>query len=140
MNPVNVPNSTLMAELTEFIAATNLFVGGKLHLFKTPVAFTPDMDVSAFTQADFDGYAVSSTVLFTAPFISPTGIPTLTGDLKQFVAADPLLVPNVIYGWYLTDAAGTTLLFWRTFDVPVSISVALQGLDVVPSIPAYLPN
>jgi hypothetical protein len=140
MNPVNVPNSTLMAQLTELIAATNLYVGGKLHLFKTPVAFTPNMDVSAFTEADFTGYAVSSTVVFTAPFISPLGIPTITGGLKQFVVDAMPTIFNTIYGWYLTDAAGTVLLFWRTFDAPVNLSLPLQGLDVIPAIPAYAGN
>jgi len=139
-NQVNVPNSTLMALLNEAIAGTNYYVGGKLHLFKTPVAFTPNMDVSAFTEADFTGYAASPTVVFTAAFFSPTGIPTISAPVVQFLGGSPLTVPNVVYGWYLTDAAGTTLLFWRTFDSPVSISLPLQGLDVIPAIPAYLGN
>ncbi len=140
MNAVFKPNSTLMAELNELIAGTNLYVGGKMHLFKTPTAFTPNMDVSTFTEADFTGYAASPTVVFTAAFISPTGVPTISAPTVQFIGGSPLTVSNVVYGWYLTDAAGTTLLFCRTFDSPVNINVPLQGLDVIPAIPAYLGN
>ena len=140
LSPVQVPNSTLMAQLTELIAATNLYVGGILHLFKTPVAFSPPMDLTAFTEADFSGYAPSSTVVFTAPFVAPGGVPTITGGLKQFLMSSTPSVTNTVYGWYLTNASETVLLFWRAFDAPVVMATPLQGIDVIPAIPAYVGN
>ncbi len=138
MNPVLKPNSTLMAELTELIATGNFYNGGKLHLFQAPIAFSPNLTVADFAECDFTTYAESAVVVFTAPFLSPSGIPTTDGQALSWNTGPTPTVFNTVYGWYLTDSTGATLIFWRSFDVPIVLSVANQGFTVVPAIPAYV--
>ncbi len=138
MNQVYKPNSTLMAELTELIDTGNLYDACKLHLFQAPVAFNANMDLTAFTECDFTTYAESAAVVFTAPFLNPNGVPTTDGQALSWSTGPSPTVFNTVYGWYLTNGAGDTLIFYRSFDVPIVLSLPNQGFTVVPAIPAYV--
>lgn len=140
LNAVVFPNTELLAELNEHAATGNVWDGAKLHLYKTQLALSPTMVIGDFTAAecDFTGYAASATLVWGTAFINPSGIPTIDAASVNFVGGSPFTVANTVYGWYLTDGAGTTLIAARQFDQPINVSAAGVGFSVLPAIPAYL--
>jgi hypothetical protein len=134
---VSIPNLTLRGQLVELVDTGNLYAGAVLHLYKTSIALGPTTAVGDFVEADFSGYAASSTIVWGTPFYQPNGVPVVNGDMKTFVVDDPATILNTVYGWYCTNAAGTVYLFGRPFDAPVILTAPGQGLNVVPTIPAY---
>lgn len=138
MNAVVIPQTEWEAMLNALVAATAPWNGGKIHLFKNNFTPSPTMAIGDLTEADFTGYAASSAVTWAAAAYLPDGTAVVVGDSKTFqVGATPTIL-NTVYGWYLTDAAGTTLIFARRFDTPVVLSAAHQILTILPAYPAYL--
>lgn len=135
MDPVVIPNSTGIAILTALIDTGALLDGAVLRLFQNNINPGPENVVGDFVSADFSGYAPSTTVVWGTPYLQSDGTANVAGDLKLFVADDPLIVTNTIYGWFLTNAGGTVLLASYRFSDPVAISLPLQALPVVPSYP-----
>lgn len=140
MNPVVLPNTAQLDLLNTMSAALAPWDGAKVHLYKAPVAIGPGMVLADFTAvaADFTGYTASAAVVWAAAFYQEDGTPVLTADLKTFTVGSPVVTTNTVYGYYLTDSAGTTLLWARQFDAPVVMGIAGQSLEVIPSNPAYL--
>ena len=138
MNPVVIVNTEWEAMLNALVAATQPWNGAKLHLFKNNFVPAPQNDIAAFTEADFTGYAASSAITWSAAGYLPDGTAVVDGDAKTFqVGATPTIL-NTIYGWYMTDGAGTVLIMARKFDNPVVLSAAGQRIIVLPSYPAYV--
>ncbi len=143
MNPTIIPYTEWLAILTALVATGTpggAWNGALVHLYKnnfTPVAA---MLLGSFTECDFTGYAASSAVVWNTPGFLPSGAAVVTGDNKQFVVGTTPTVLNTVYGYYLTDGAGTTLLFARLFNAPIVLSAAGQIVDLVPSFITYPPN
>lgn len=120
-------DTTKLAEATPFVA---------IHLAKA--AFTPSRELvlSDLTEATFDGYgALHAASAATQVFIDPA-----TGDQIvqcrepaggwHFVSTGVTGLPETIYGYYLTDAAGAVLYASEVFDTPVEITASGQGVDI----------
>jgi len=138
INQVQQSNANLLDILSELIATGNYYDGAVLHLCQGAVPTGPGVVVGDFTECNFSNYTASGTITWGAAFISPSNIPTVAGDAKSFNTGATPTVYNTVTGWYATNAAGTAVLFWRQLDVPIVLSVANQGFDIVPAIPAYL--
>jgi hypothetical protein len=134
-----VPKTAYLAQLDEFRTAPNLFNGAEVHLYKTALSLGPNLQLADLVEADFDGYAGSGAVTWNAASYSPDGKATLVGDLKSFVATGPFTTGNTIYGYYVTNGAGTALLWARQFATPIAIGSAGQSVQVLPSYPAFTP-
>lgn len=97
---------------------------------KTPA----DADVLGdYTEADFSGYAVG--VLGNMGFPSTAGGKAITvGDPVSFVHNGGA-TPNDIYGYYITDTAGT-LLYWaeRFTTPPINMSANGNRIIVTPQL------
>jgi hypothetical protein len=137
MNAVVIPNSSWKDILTELIAAGNLWDGAKVHLFKNNVTPSPGMLIGDLTEADFDGYAASSAIVWGTPGFLPDGTAAVVGTQKTFTVGASPVVLNTVYGYYVTDGAGTGLLFARKFDAAVVLSAGGQFIVVLPTYPAY---
>jgi hypothetical protein len=136
---ISVPNTTLLSQLAELSGVGDLYDGALVHLYKSPVVLSETTELADFVEADFTGYAPSTAITWQAPAYAPDGRPTLVGGMKTFDAAAPFTIANTIYGYYITNGAGTVYLWAREFDTPIGISGALQSIDVVPSYPGFAP-
>ena len=140
MNPTVIPYSEWLAILTALVATGTpggAWNGAKVHLYQNNFTPVPGMTLASFTEADFTGYSASAAVVWNTPGFIPAGNAIVTGDNKQFTVGATPTVFNTIYGYYLTDGAGTTLLFARLFNAPITLSAAGQFIDVVPSYQTY---
>jgi len=140
MNPVVLTYLLWSAIWTELMDTGNVLDGAKLHLYAGSTALTPGMVVGDLTEATFHGYA-SATITWTGVYLDPsTGIPTLVGELVNFISTAVFTGGQTINGWFVTDSAGTILYMARQLQTPVAISAADQILQVVPNVPVYLPK
>lgn len=130
---IGTPQSFVQAVLEDLIRATGPLDGVIIKLFKNNLTPTPSTPLSAFEEADFDGYADSSAVVW-GPVYHTTGDSVqVLGDNKSFISTGST-TPNNIYGWYATNAAGTVLKCFERFDEPVPVVEADQGLTVIPTL------
>jgi len=120
--------------LTAISGVGGVLDGAKMHLFKTNIALSPDLDVSDFVVADFTGYATSSAIVWATPGYDANNVPEVLGDTKSFVAGSPITVTNTVYGYYVTDGAGTGLLYAEKFTSAVNVINPAQILSVVPRV------
>lgn len=106
----------------------------ELRLFKSD--FTPSISstLAAFqaAQADYTGYVADGVAItaFFAALLNPAGGASIDSPTVQFAAASPYTVGNVVGGWYLVDAAGTTVYAFGTFQTPIPIGAAGQGFPM----------
>lgn len=138
-NPVVQTYSYQSLLLAELVATGNLLDGAKLHLATSNAAITSTSVLADITEATWHGYA-PATIIWGAVFINPsTGMPTVTGSLTRFTATSVFSSPGTNYSWYITDSGSTVLYLARRFDAPITISAAGQVIEVVPSVPLYIP-
>ena len=120
-----VPNTNVVSILAGLVAS--MLTGVKVHLY-TAVAnpIGPGSILADFTEATYTGYVVK-TVTFGAPYLNGAGMAESDSPLMTFVDTGTA-VGNIIAGFYVTDAAGTTLLWAGPLPAPVSM---LNPLDAV---------
>jgi len=124
----------LLGADTVTLAAPTTFV--EIHLAKAPFTPTATLVIGDIEEADFDGYlplsaASAATQVFTDP---------ATGDVMiqvrepsggwNFQTSGVTNLPQTIYGFVLTDAAGAVVHGSELLDVPVVLDGAGQGFDV----------
>jgi len=124
----------LLGADTVSLAEPTTFV--KVHLAKE--AFTPSLalDVADLTEADFTGYAAkAASDAATQVFFDPETSEQIM-QVKEpaggwhWVTGGGFVGPQTIYGYYLTDTAGTTLWASELLETPVVLNTAGQGVDV----------
>lgn len=138
LNKAIIPNSEWLVLLAA-ISALVEWGGAVVKLYKVPVAIGSGMAIGDFTECDFSGYAQSATIVWSAPFYDQSLTPVLAGDEKSFLTifAAPQIY-NTVYGYYVTNVAGTHLLFAKAFDAPIILSHVTQGFAVLPAYPAQV--
>jgi hypothetical protein len=85
-----------------------------------------------FTLATFGGYAPANFVLQTA-YVGSDGLVHLEGAGVTFVATGAGL-PVTVFGYGITNAAGTVWVGGQLFDAPVTLNFASDGVTFVPDI------
>jgi hypothetical protein len=85
--------------------------------------------LSDIVEATFVGYAPSPSAPFFLSGDNITGRAVLNKGAVEFIAG-ALIGPQVVYGWYITDTAGTALLAVGQFDTPVTFDLVGDTLTV----------
>lgn len=128
-----VPNNVSASILTALTGVGGTLNGAKCHLFQNNVIPSIGFVLADVVEADFGGYAASAAVTWSVPLDNQDGNgPVVVGDNKLFIATDPVGTPNVIYGWYLTNGAGTVLLCAERYTTPKQVSEPGNAVGVVP--------
>lgn len=108
-----------------------------VHLFQNNFFPLPTSQLSDFVEATFSGYAASGAVHWGSGYYDVNGKPTVNTPEVPFLAASPLLIPNTIYGYYITDSgAGTTLYFAERFPAPIPVVIPHQSVILIPVLQA----
>jgi hypothetical protein len=97
---------------------------GRLRLFKNDVTPADSDTVGTYVEATFPGYAVQTTPSFTVAS-SVTGVAQITHPALTFLRSAGGS-GDTIYGYYVTDAAGTTL-YWAERDPSAPINMNVVG-------------
>lgn len=118
-------------ELLALGAAVNTFLlTANVHLYNAVVPINPNTPLATFIAALplFGGYA---------PIVPPTvGSPYLPGSGGASVAASGLqwnyaMTPgDTIYGWFVTDAANTSLFAAGSFDAPFTLNALGDAINL----------
>lgn len=104
-------------------------VGTKLHLYTNNVAPTKVNVPSDFTEPTYVGYAALS-ITWGAPARDPAGNISTDSGLEVFQMSNALL-PTTVYGYFITDTAGTHFLMGELFASPQQLVDTLSILAFV---------
>lgn len=128
------PNAQALALLGVLVDVDGLLNGAKMKLFKNNLMPTPNSVIADFEIADFTGFSTSTALVWGTPYYQADGTPVVLAGAKTFIvtSADPV-VGNTIYGYYITDGAGTALLYSERFDSPVLMAIVGTGITVEPA-------
>lgn len=124
-------------------AATGKVAAGalKLKLFKTNVTPAHDDVVADYTEADFQDYAAIT--LATASWVAAvagTGSGTALANKAYSVYAQQTFTmgtpgtTNTVYGYYIVDNAGTTLLGAELFSASKPMLLAGDAIKITPKL------
>lgn len=127
-------NEARRAIVTELIDVGNFLNGAIAHLFQSPMVPSPALTLADFTaiEADFDGYAASAALTWGAVGTDPADRAWVTAQEVEWVPTGTT-TPNTIYGYYVTNAAGTALLFWDNFPDPIPVTGPPSVVHAVPT-------
>ncbi len=119
------------------VAAANL----KLKLFKNNVTPGHESTVATFTEADFTGYAaITLTTTSWNAGTAGTGTGTALANKATIDYAQQTFtmgVPgttNTVYGYFITDTAGTTLVGAERFAASQSMSLSGDSIKITPKV------
>lgn len=130
-----VPTPQAEADLTALIAAgppAGRLNGVKVHLFQNNIVPTPATILTDLVEATFDGYAASAAVTWGSVVVDPAGNAVVYGDAKTFTMTGST-TPNTVYGYYVTNSAGSTLEYLELFDSPVGFGGPGTTLVLLPA-------
>jgi len=119
----------IVADITKFSDAD----APRLRLFKNDVQPNVDTELGDFEEADFDGYTEkgwsSDDWNYGVDPVSGNQIlePKPTGASAVWEVTGETDIPQTVYGFYLTDNAGTTLIGARRFNTPVVLTGPATG-------------
>lgn len=125
--------------LSEIIAAleadTILFpVGFTLRLYTndvTPTRLTALADLTQLTNVQVPGYSAATPTWNGTPLRRQDGSWEDWTDQNAFVAAGgPPPAPQIVYGWYITNAGNTVLAGAGRFDAPFTFVADGDGLSL----------
>ena len=119
------------------VAAANL----KLKLFKNDVTPSHESTTATFTEANFTGYAeITLTTTSWNAGVAGTGTGTALANkasidyVQQTFTMGVPGTTNVIYGYYITDTAGTTLLGAERFAASQSMALSGDSIKITPKL------
>jgi hypothetical protein len=131
MNVVITP--TLLAILNALTAMSAILNGAKVHLYANNAALGENTVLGDLTEATFTGYAASIALVWNPAYTQQDGTPTVDAPSVTFASTSPFTTGNTIYGFYVTNGAGSTLLYAQAFAAPQLISAAFQAVVVQPT-------
>lgn len=123
---VYVPNEGAMNDLKNW---ANGDLGTALvHLFDSFVSPDPTLVPTDFSECTFTGYVPAAAAPWGMPFINTNGQAEIDGPALtwSFTAGSG---STLVYGWFMTDAAGTNLLAWCPFQSPVELTPGSPNLS-----------
>lgn len=126
-----VPTPTLLTQLTALLAeypTTSL-----VHLYTNNFQPTPASVVGDFTEATFTGYTAATLTAFGTPFLNAANNAQSVAPGITFTCTGTT-VTQTVYGYFITDVHGTTLLLSGLFDTPVNMNAVGVGFVFVPSL------
>lgn len=102
----------------------------------TPTKTTVAADLTQLTNVEVPGYAAVPLAWNGTPARKQDGSWEDLGALASFVATGAPPAPQIVYGWYLTNALGTVLYGAGIFDVPFTFTQNGDGFILEPKINA----
>lgn len=111
--------------------ATNGLDGGTLNLFQNDITPTKDTVVGDLDVATFDGYAPKTLTTWGAAYLGPDGRVYTVAPSQQWNPTGAV-TPNVIYGYWIEDKAGTLVMAGRFDDGPVPMNGVATALVLQP--------
>lgn len=111
---------------------------GLLHLFTSPAINGPGLVLADFTEATFTGYTSTGIGASVLPGMDVLGNGVAKQGVSSVFECTGTAVPNTVFGWYITDSAGTTLLEYGFFDGPLTFAVPGDTLVMHTRIQAQL--
>jgi hypothetical protein len=121
------------ASLTAAKQATYPWAAAILVLYQNALVPGQNTVIGDLTLCDFDGYAASSALTFSGPFVLTDGTMEIVAPSVAFIATGAT-TPNVVYGWALRISASGALMYAENFDTPIPISQSGDGLVVIPRV------
>jgi hypothetical protein len=106
-----------------------LLVPCKLGIFNANVPVTPSTPLSALTPPTWPGAAAVTVSALTGPVSLDANNLGVTAE-AIFTCATPPVGGDLIYGYFITDSAGTGLLIAERFDAPVAIALPEDFVSV----------
>jgi len=128
----------LLELLQQKIDADGVFEEWCVKLFQNDVTPTRDTVIGDLDIATFTGYTSPAAVVFGDPFINSEGNAEVLGGQVQFTQTGTTIT-NTVYGYYVTDTAGTKLLAAERFATPRTMDAANKAIIIVPRIVEALP-
>ena len=121
------------AEQVAAVTAIQLpFVTSTVHLFMTPISWTPQLTLAQLTaiEANFSGYVATTLAALPVPFVDQVqgGVSWIVPTQNFAVNGSPAEGNDIFGGWFESNTNGV-LLAWQT-QVPWSMQNALQALPV----------
>lgn len=106
-----------------------------LHLLKEDISPSINTTLAEFVaaEADYDAYAAKAIAAWAEPSLASIAGYNVVGPLQTFQLAATPAVPNMIFGWFLVLADGTTLIDYGTFDPPRPLQMIDQAVSILPS-------
>lgn len=105
--------------------------GAVVRLFKNDIEPHAGMLLADLTEADFSGYAASSEIVWGPAFTNSANEAVVVGDTKQFNHSGGATA-NTVYGYYVTNTAGTVLHFAERRNPVETMSKSGDAVLVVP--------
>lgn len=97
----------------------------------TPTKASVPGDFTELTNVQVPGYAPVAPAWAGTPVRKPDGSWEDQGAaLLHYEATGAPPAPQIVFGWYATDAAGTVLLGAGVFDVPFTFQTLGDGFDL----------
>jgi len=106
----------------------------KLRLYQNNYTPTEADDISDYTEATFSGYAAATIGTWNAATYGGGEAEAEATTAHTFTNSTGA-VGNDIYGYYVTDSAGT-VLYWaqRATSPPLSLQLAGEAVTITPAI------
>jgi hypothetical protein len=114
------PQAGVIAQLTALKAMSGYYNATTLHLTNANITVTPTTPLAALTEPTFTGYAAVASQVFGTPGNGPNGSAEMFAPSVTFTCSGGT-PSDTIYGWFLTDSGGTTLLLYCPLVSPVQI-------------------
>ena len=137
MKALRLALGALLAADTSTLAPA---VANKIHLAMNNFALNEDLAIGDLTEATFTG----ATALAGSTGSQEVGVDPRTQqqvvEIKapvggyRWITADAVNLPQTIYGFYLTDTTGATLLAAGQLPIPLTLQAAGQFVSIDPVI------
>lgn len=113
---------------SDAVGAEGPLDGAMLKLFQNDFTPTKGAVPADFTEADFTGYAA---VAITWAAVTRKNLAAvIKSQLVSFIATGSAIT-NVIFGWYVTNAAGDTVYASFLYNASKPVSGAGASIDVI---------
>jgi len=128
---IQAPQSELLTQLGNLVGASGALHGAIMQLYTNNLVPGPNSQLSDFIPATFVGYAPSAALVWGTPYNDVSGAAAVQGGAVQFTCTAST-TQELIYWYYVTDSAGTKLLFAESFTRPATITQPGDAVVVVP--------
>lgn len=126
MSLVNA-RAVALSTLTRITASGGAFNGAKVGLFKNNINPTPNTVLADLEPCDFDGYSLGSAVTWGTAYYPTGDAAAIPAGMQQFIATGNT-TPNNVYGVYIVNGAGDTLLVSERLAEAIPIVDAGDGV------------
>lgn len=125
ITPVSALNDAFLSAATAALAALD---GAKMELYQNDYTPTPATVLGDLTVATYTGYA-GKTVTWSGITVGSDSQHEVIGTVAAAFRPTGTTITNQIFGWYLTNTAGSTLFAAGRFDgAPLPMLSALNAI------------